>query len=364
MSRFLYYLILTNMLAIIMTPIPRLLLLQSEDGAIGSMIIGSIVGMLFTYITVKFFIKFPGKDLIELMTEHTWTWLRLFVTIYFALNWYIAGLITLVMTVFLLITFLTPEMSIFTITLSLLVTVFFGVLLKSKSVLFTLEIVLISMIPVGVVIFLKLYSSSEFDWDQARLAVMHINEMPKYSSFVATVFTFMGCANLIIYNKYFKEKQNISVLSLFIIGAFGVFMLITSYFVPVGLSGFDQIDQFIFPWTSAADAVRMKFGIIERVVFIFMFLFVTVSFISMIVHWHVAYKLILSVCRFKSLQIKQQNMTPFLIVFIFSAIGLYVTAQVTQYDLYQYSRYFYYTFPILVAVLFFTMLAIKRGASQ
>ncbi|WP_432352990.1 GerAB/ArcD/ProY family transporter [Sporosarcina sp. A2] len=352
------------MLAIIMTPIPRILLLQSADGAIGSMLIGTVVGVLFTYITVKFFIQFPGKDLIELLQKYTSSWVRVPVTIYFALMWFIAGLITLVMTVFLLITFLTPEMSIYTIALSLLITVFFGVLLKSKSVLFTLEIVLILMVPVGILIFIKLYSSSEFDWDQARLAVMHINEIPKYSSFVATIFTFMGCANLIIYNKYFKEKQNLSILSLIIIGAFGVFMLVTSYFVPIGLSGFDQIDQLIFPWTTSADAVRMKFGIIERVVFIFMFLFVTISFISMIVHWHVAYKLILSVFRMKSLQVKQQNFTPFLVVLVFSIIGLWLSAQLSQYQLYQYARYFYYTLPLLVAVLFFTMLAIKRGASQ
>ncbi|VDG96601.1 spore germination protein (amino acid permease) [Lysinibacillus sphaericus] len=364
MSRFLYYLIFTNMMAIITTPVPRILLVQSADGAIGSMLIGIAAGMLFTYITVKFFIQFPGRDLIELLQAYTSSWVRIPVTIYFALIWFVAGVITLIMTVFLLITFLTPEMSIYTITLSILVTVFFGVLLKSKSVLFTLEIVFILMIPIGVIMFFKLYSSSELDWNQVSLSIMHINQMPKYSSLVATFFTFLGCSNLIIFNRYFKEKQKVSNLSLVAIGAFGVLMLVTSYFIPIGLSGFDQIDQFIFPWTSSADAVRMKFGIVERVVFIFMFLFVTIAFVSIIIHWHVSYKLILSIYRLKSLQVKQQNFTPFLVVLVFSIIGLWLTVQLTQYELYQYTKYYYYTIPIFVAVFFFTMMAIKRGASQ
>ncbi len=364
MSRFLYFLIFTNMMAIITTPIPRLLLIQSDKGAVGSMIIGAVAGVLFTYITAKFFFQFPGRDLIELLQAYTPSWVRIPVTIYFAIVWFIAGLITFVMTVFLLITFLTPKMSIYTISLSILVTVFFGVLLKSKSVLFTLEIVFILMIPIGAVMFFKLFTSSDLNWDQARLALMHINHLPKYSSFVATFFMFMGCSNLIIFNRYFKGHQKITTLSLVTISAFAVFMLFTSYFIPIGLSGFDQIDQFIFPWTSAADAVRMKFGIVERVVFIFMFLFVTIAFVSIIIHWHISYKLILSIFRLKILQVKQQNLTSFLVSTAFLIIGLVVAAQLSQYSLHLYTEYYYYTIPLFVAVFLFTTVAVKRGASR
>lgn len=352
------------MMAIITTPIPRILLVQSADGAIGSMIIGTLAGMLFTYITVKFFAQFPGMDLIDLLQTYTSSWVRIPITIYFTIFWFIAGLITLVMTVFLLITFLTPEMSIYIITLSILITVFFGVLLKSKSVLFTLEIVFILMIPVGLLMFFKLYSAPEVEWDQARLAIMHINQVPKYGSIVATIFVFLGCSNLIIFNRYFKEKQKVSLLSLGAITLFGVVMLVTSYFIPIGLSGFDRIGQLIFPWTSSADAVRMKFGLIERVVFIFMFIFVTIAFVSIIIHWHISYKLILSIFRLKALQVKQQNFTPFLVVTVFLLIGLWITALLTQYELYQYTRYYYYTIPLFIAVFFLTMMAIKRGASK
>lgn len=341
MSRFLYYFIFINMLAIIMTPVPRLLLVRSGDGALTATLCSIVAGVLFTYITVSFFIQFPGQDLIELLQEHTSSWVRIPVTLFLTVMWFVAGTITLVMTVFLLITFLTPLMSIYTITLSILITVFFGVLLKSKSVLYTLEIVFILSIPVGIVMFFKLFTSNELDFDQVRLALTHINSLPDYTAFTSSTFMFMGCANLIVFNKYFKEKQHISKWSLVAISIFGVFMIVNSYLIPIGLSGFDQIDQFIFPWTSAADAVRMKFGFIERVVFVFMFLFVTTSFISIIIHWHVAYKLLLSLFRLKSLQFKQQNFTPYFIVLVFCSIGMWVSSQFTQNQLYEYSKYFY-----------------------
>ncbi|REB11126.1 hypothetical protein DVB69_01120 [Sporosarcina sp. BI001-red] len=364
MSRFLYYLIFMNMLAVIMTPVPRLLLLRSGDGALSAILLSIVAGVLFTYITVSFFLQFPGQDFIQLLKKHTSNWVRIPVTLFFAFMWFVAGIITLVMTVFLLITFLTPEMSIYTITLSILITVFFGVLLKSKSVLFTLEIVFIIMIPLFVLMFFKLFTSSELDLDQVRLAITHINTLPDYTSFTSSTFMFMGSANLIIYNKYFKEKHHISKGALVAITCLGIFLIINAYLIPIGYSGFDKVHQLMFPWTSSVDAVRMKFGFIERVVFIFMFLFVTISFISMIVHWHVAYKLVLSVFRLKILQVQQQNYTPFLIAFVFCVIGMWITIQATQYDLYHYSMYYYNILPIFVAIFFLTMLAIKRGASS
>ena len=364
MSRFLYYLIFVNMLAIITTPVPRLLLIHSTDGAIISMIVSVLLGVLFTYITVSFFTHFNGQDMIMLLDKHTANWVRIPVTLFFAVMWFIAGTITLIMTVFLLITFLTPEMSIYIITLSILVTVFFGILLKTKSVLFTLEIVLILMIPIGLLMFFKLFTSNELDFDQIRLGAMHVTSLPNYSAVNSSLFMFMGSANLIIYNKYFKEKQTISKTALSIIAGFGVFMLITSYFVPIGLSGFDQIDDLIYPWTSSADAVRMKYGIVERVVFIFMFLFVTISFVSIVIHWHVAYRLLLSLIRLKILQVKQQNFTPLVIAAIFCVLGLWITANITQHQLYQYASYYYNVLPLFCAIFFFTLFAIKRGAAS
>ncbi|WJY27396.1 GerAB/ArcD/ProY family transporter [Sporosarcina trichiuri] len=364
MSRFLYYLIFTNMLAIITTPIPRLLLQDAKEGAIASMILGAAAGIAFTWIIVRFFSNHPGMDLPDLLVSYTSDWFRILVTFYFALLWYLAGAITLVMTVFLLITFLTPEMSIYTITASLLVTVYFGVLLKTKSVLFSLEIVFVLMVPFGVLMLLKLFTSDELNWDQIQLSIMHINRLPTFTAFTSTFFMFIGCANLIIFNKYFKEKQRLSPWSLGIVLLFGALMLATSYFFPIGLSGFDRIDQLIFPWISSADAIRMKYGLVERVVFIFMFIFVTIAFMSIIIHWHVAYKLINSVFRPGFLQVNQQNFAPFVLVFLFLAVGTVLVVRMTQYDIYHYSIYYYNTLPVFIAVFFLMMFAVRKGASS
>ncbi|WP_040285981.1 GerAB/ArcD/ProY family transporter [Sporosarcina koreensis] len=364
MSRFLYYLIFTNMVAIITTPIPRLLLQDAGDGAIVSMGLGTLGGILFTWIIIRFFSQHPGMDLPDLLVSYTADWFRIPVTLYFAILWFLAGAVNLVMTVFLLITFLSPEMSIYTITASILVTVYFGVLLKTKSVLFSLEIIFVLMVPFGILMMLKLFTSSELEWDQIKLSVMHINHLPTFTSFTSTFFMFLGCANLIIFNKYFKEKQHVSILSLGWVLLFAIMMLVTSYFFPIGLSGFDRIGQLIFPWISSADAIRMKYGLVERVVFIFMFIFVTIAFMSIIIHWHVAYKLINSVFRPGFLQVNQQNFAPFVLVFLFLVVGTVLVVRMTQYDIYHYSIYYYNTLPVFIAVFFLMMFAVRKGASS
>ncbi|GKV69810.1 hypothetical protein NCCP2716_23080 [Sporosarcina sp. NCCP-2716] len=361
MNRFLYYLVFLNMMAIITTPIPSLLLIGAHGGAIPTMVLGLFTGMLISFFFLKFFNKFPGRDYTELLKAYTSNYLRVPVTIYFAIVWYLAGTITLVMLTFLLITFLTPEMSIYLIAISILITVAFGVLLKSKSVLFAVEIIVFLVVPIAFFLFIKLYSSSELDWDQVRTSLMYSNSVPKYGVFTATLFSFSGIANLIVFNRYFTKRNTNHLGAVLIIGLFGVFTLVTTYFIPIGLNGFDQVDRLIFPWTSAADSVRMKYGIVERAVFLFMLFFVAISFMSITVHWHVSYKLIQSLIRIDKLQMRNNNWTPFLTVAVFVAVAIYLTVWLTQYQLYTYSAYYFNAIPIFIIVWAVTMFAVKRG---
>ncbi len=349
------------MMAIITTPIPSLLLIEAHGGAIPSMALGLLTGMLISYFFLKFFNLFPGRDFTELMKAYTSDLLRVPVTIFFAIVWYLAGTITMVMLTFLLITFLTPEMSIYLIALSILITVVFGVLLKSKSVLFAVEIIVIIVAPIAFFLFVKLYTSSELNWDHVRTSLMHSISLPKYGVFTATLFSFTGITNLVVFNRYFTKRKKNMLAPVLTIGLFGMFTLVTTYFIPIGLNGFDQVDKLIFPWTSAADSVRMKYGIVERAVFLFMLFFVAISFMSIIVHWHVSYKLILSLIRLDKLQIRNNNWTPFLTVAVFVGLAIILTAWLTQYQLYTYSAYYFNTIPIFLTVWAIAMTAVKRG---
>ena len=63
MNRFYYYLIAATMISNIVASVPGILLAESRNGAILSMVLAVIAGMVIIYTTTYFFNQFPGKDL-------------------------------------------------------------------------------------------------------------------------------------------------------------------------------------------------------------------------------------------------------------------------------------------------------------
>ncbi|MFC6605289.1 GerAB/ArcD/ProY family transporter [Ectobacillus funiculus] len=111
MNRY-YYLIIVNMIANIVASVPRILLDARAKGAIVSMILALITCSMVTYITARFFNKFPGKGLPELLKEYTPKWVTIPFLMLLAVGWFATGLTTLINYSFLLKRFLTPDMSI------------------------------------------------------------------------------------------------------------------------------------------------------------------------------------------------------------------------------------------------------------
>lgn len=364
MNRFIYYLILVNMVSNIAAIVPRILLAKSKHGAIISMGLGLVTGLLLTYIVILFFNKYPSKGLPELMKANTSKWLYRPVLLYFGVMWYIAGLTTLITYTFMLITFLTPEMSLIMMTLPFLIVISYGIVMKSESILYTIEIVLILFLPISFLIFLKAYSSKQLNWDFVKVAIMNVNHYPDFSSFTASTFIFMGVFNLVIFNRYFVKKQSFGIKQLAIIGFIGTSILFTTYFMPIGFGGFEDIETLLYPWVATSDSVRMRFGIIERLVFIFMLFFVSISFMSIIVHWHVSAQFLSSIIQFKKIQRKRKNLTLHLLTLLFSVIALIITMKISATQLFQYTKIFYNTLPIFVVVFSIAILAVNRGAKS
>ena len=364
MNRSFYYLISVTMISSIVAAVPRILLHESKNGAILSMIFAVIAGVVITYTVTCFFNKFPGQGLPELMKKYTPKLLFYPVILYFALNWFVAGLITLITYVFLLATFLTPEMSIIVVASSIVIIICSGILISTKSVLYTTEIVLLLFCPLIIFFLIKSYANPSLNWDFVRISMMHINQYPNYSAFTASIYLFMGITNLIVFNQVFTEKQRVGMKQLVIIGCSGAFILFTTYFLPIGFGGFESIENLLYPWITTSDSLRMKYGILERSLFIFLMFFLALSVISILIHWHVSLKLFCSIFHFKRLKWKEKNLTPHFFVIIFGLTGIVLSAVLTAYQLFQYSTLFFNLLPILYAVLMLSQIVVKRGAKS
>ena len=357
MNQYFYYLIIVNMVANIVACVPKILL-----EARVSMILALITGSIVTYTIARFFNKFPGKGLPELLKEYTPKWIAIPLLMLLAIGWFSAGLTTLINYSFLLKRFLTPDMPLQWIASIFLCFISFGILMSSKSVLYTLEAVLIFNIPFVLLIMIKAYTSEGMEWDYVKESVMYIYHTPSYSAFSTALFPTLGAANLIIFNRVFTKKQRITLLQIGLI--FFVFAgnLATTYFVPIGYNGFEYVNRIVYPWVRTSDAMRLEFGFIERVLFIFLMLYLAVSFLSILIHWHVVIELLKKVIWLKWFKWKERNLTPYLFVGVFWFISMQMASHLTEYQVILYTSYFFNCLPAFLISIHLVLWFIKRKA--
>jgi hypothetical protein len=109
----------------------------------------------------------------------------------------------------------------------------------------------------------------------------------------------------------------------------GQAVLLTSFLIPIGMKGTIAVNKFIHPWMATADSFQFKYAFIDRALFIFLLIYILLSIISSIVHWHVALELIKN-----ALNLKQGKSTytliPWLAVGLFTAISLIMKVMLNE----------------------------------
>ncbi|WP_413365059.1 GerAB/ArcD/ProY family transporter [Lysinibacillus sp. 3P01SB] len=367
MSRFYYYLILINMVANIIASVPVILLHFHKEGAVSSMLLAVVAGTILITLFTRFFNSFPGMALPELLQKTSARWFHLPVVFLLAVMWFIAGLITLITFTFLLIRYLSPEMPIIQIGLTIIIPVIFGALMKTARVLYTVEIILLITFPLILFIFYKAYTSQNLEWDFVKEAALYVNQLPNLNAFSACFFLFLGVVNLSIFNRFFTEKQTFGWKQIIIITIVSVSTLFTTYFIPIGFNGFEAIDELVYPWISTSDSLRMDYFIIERVLYVFLLFYLGIAFLSIIIHWHVAMEFLKFVFKLDNIKYKGKNIGRFLPIPFFIAIPLYFIRELNEYQLFRYTSLFYNTlivaFPLML-ILFFFIKRRMKGAKQ
>lgn len=362
MNRYFYYIVFIHMFASTVASMPKILLLNKEEGAIIAILLAIVIGMVFCYFVGRFYQGFPGKDLPQLMDEHLPKFINVLFYFMIGIVWFVAGLLSVVTYSFFIKRFLSPNTNLSYIVSLILIFIYYGALMKTKSVLYAIESIFIFTLPLILFIMIKGSTNPDFEWDFVKVSLMHIYQMPKYSTVCAAAFIFWGPANLIIFNRVMTKKQKMSWKSLLMIGIVGAGILGTVYFVPIGMLGFAGVDNVISPSITTADTLHFKYWIIERVLFFTLMLFLAIIFISILIHWHVAIELLKKVVYVKKFKWKNQNLTPHLFLIIFWLLSLKVVTYLTEYQLVKYTSYFYSLFPVLLLLMFLIFVVIKRRA--
>lgn len=302
MNRYFLYIILLNMMMNVIIFVPKILLEHRYNGAVSAILLAIPIGMALIFVFTKAMAKFPGKGLPEILEnpKHRWLKILLFGGIQFA--WFSAGLITLIGFIDILTRFINPEMPRMMMLLIYLSTIFFIIQLPTQRVIYLLEIVLFLNFPLLFFIILKTLTSDTLNWDSMLEVGTHLFKAPNIHALGAATYVFSGYINLIIFNRVIHEKLKIwNYLSIFLLGIFNLF---TTFFIPIGFHGSDGAQEFLYPWISTSDSLRLVYSPIERVIFIFLMFYMSLTLMSISIHWHVSFELLRGV--FKKVSKKQE----------------------------------------------------------
>jgi hypothetical protein len=285
LNRYFYYLVLTNMLVNVLAFVPRVLISNRFDGSVMGLFVSTAIGTLLLVLFCKSLEKFPQQGLPEILHGLFPVWLNRGLLFAFSVILYSAGMITLLAYADFTRKFLNPDITNITVTIIYLSVIVFVAGYPSRKVLFMLEALLVISVPFTLFILFKAFFNKDMKWDAVWAVTMFIKKRPSFSVIAASTYVFSGYANMAIFNRvipHFKAKI------LWIFPLTGLTIMFTTFFIPIGFLGADGVEEYTFAWISTADSMRIELGIMERVLFIFLFLYGVIAFASMIIHLHVA----------------------------------------------------------------------------
>lgn len=287
-NRYFYYLLLLNGLINIINFVPRILVEYRFHGALASIVLSVLIGMGLLYFTVKLYAQFPEQGLPELLDETIKPVFRKVYLFLLSLLWFIAGAITLISFVDITIKYISPDLPSYVMLTGFLLVVCLFSRLRAESIMYALEMFLLMLIPIIVYILAKSLLSPHISWDAIIQIGTYSLSVPRFEPIAAGSFIFSGYTNIVIFNRIFgpiKLKYGWAVS----IG--GLFILLTTFLIPIGYHGTQGVTRHIYPWFSTADSIQITLFIVERMLYVFYFVYITLSLVSSIVHWHVALEL-------------------------------------------------------------------------
>jgi hypothetical protein len=299
-SRYFYYFYTVGLLINTIFFVPRILLSERYDGSVMAVFAGILFGSVSAFLFTKAMMRFPGEGIPEIFERNFPKILRIPLLIGLAMMWTIAGSIILVAFSSISIRFLSPETNPAFMLMFYCAFGCYAASFRPTTVLNMAELIILLNLPFVAFIMYKLISSPYFEWDSIQVLADYVFRIPSLTSFAAATYPFTGYISLALYNRLYEKTR---VGHLWILPTIGTAVMLVSYFVPIGLLGIDSVDHYIYTWITAVDTLRMKFGFIDRALYLFLFMYIGLSLIFIAISWNVGSVLVRDAFGFKPVTI-------------------------------------------------------------
>lgn len=285
-----FYLFFINVMANINLFVPYFLIQRRFEGAPLAILITVPLSLLvFTFFSVGMS-RFPNHSIFDILSKKFSARLSAFFTIVLGTQWFVAGLITLLGVTLGVRQFFMPQSSNLEAVFLFLLFTLVSVTLPTKKMLTLVKVLLLMTVPfLGMILFKALFSST-ISWLSIAEVATHIGEMPSIWTVAIATYVFSGFSNMVLFNRYYSST--IKFYAPLLVGVTGLSAMLFLFFIPIGFQGADGVGDFAFPWLATTDSMVMRFGVVERVFYVYLFLFTLIALTSIALHWHVALELI------------------------------------------------------------------------
>ncbi|THF83760.1 hypothetical protein [Cohnella fermenti] len=284
MNRYFYYHVFYIGMMNVMLFVPFILIQNRFNGAVSGILLSIAIGTVMSIGTIRSYRQFPEMGLPEILKRFMPPWL-VAVMLYLSSLLWLGGAVIVTYTFSQTIgMFFNPDMNHYQFLLLVIVASVFAGSRSTRTVQFANEILFWLCLPFLVFILAKALTNPYMSWDAVRVVAGYVSEFPSFKVLAAATFFFTGYLNLTLFNRLFPA--NFRINHLWAIPLLGAFFGFVSFFIPIGLHGTVGVEQYVYVWSVTADSMFLKYGFIQRVLFLFLIMFTLLSLMFMMNVFH------------------------------------------------------------------------------
>lgn len=275
MNKYFYYNYFTVAFTNLLVFVPYVLIQNRYNGSVMGLLIGFIIGMLLLYLFTKVTQAFPNKDVIQIMSEAKQHW---FIYVFVSIKTVISIISTILVVggyAVIVSRYLNPDSDLKMIILLMLLATGYASTRQLLSVAYLIEFMMFITIPFILYIMYKTFTNPIFTWDSVMAVTQHYTKIPNLLTIASATFFFSGYTHLTLFINRKDKPLKFSNSWLAPILVFIVALI--TIIVPIGMLGTETSAQYLFVWTVAADATEIPYGFIERLMFIFIIVLLSIA---------------------------------------------------------------------------------------
>lgn len=378
--RYYYYLFLMSAVINIINLVPRVLILTRFDGVFWAILIAVAYGSTVMYIFTRLISKFEGQGFPEIFNTYLPKAAAVPLLILYSLFWFVGGGIMLLSFADITIRFINPDIHARTVLIGFLILVVWASRLRTTSILYATETVLMLSVPAMLFIIVKALINPVFNWDSVLQVVTYLWTKPKLVTVTGASFVFTGYLNLAIFNRSFPDLK-IKLRHFWLVPVSGLLILLITLLVPIGYHGTIGVEDHVYSWFSTADSMRLQTFVVERALYLFYITYISMSLVMVVIYWHVGLELFRGCFNGKEDKKGSENkatdagektrMSPWIeaiLLFTISAIMIYMVQWTNQVQLAQAGQWFFnlrfFSEMLLILLLMFLVWRKRRSAKR